>query len=95
MKINPANKRILIEVIEESADKVDNRSFILPENTKAPSEYTRAVVRAIALDVENPAGLEVGHEIIILTHMIEKVVVGNEEINLVPANYVMCIITGK
>ena len=95
MKINPTNKRILIEVIEETASVVEPRSFILPEDTKAPGEYTRAAVKAIAADVENLVGLEVGHEIIILTHMIEKVVVGNEEINLIPANYVVCIITGK
>lgn len=95
VKINPANKRLLIEVVEETAKEVETRSFILPEDAKPPSEYTRAVVTAIAQDVESPAGLEVGHEIIILTHMIEKVVIGNEEIIMVPANYVMCIITGS
>ena len=97
MNIIPTNKRLLIEVAKKPVQEVETRSFLLPEEiyTEAPSEYTRAVVKAVAFDAPNPAGLETGSEIIIPTHLIEKVVVGKEEFNFIPANYVMCIIIGN
>ncbi len=92
MIVTPANKRILVEELGETPQEVETRAFILPEETKQPSEYMRVVVRAIAQDVEMPSDLEPGHEVVVPSHLIETVVVGNEEFKLVPSNYVMCII---
>lgn len=95
MIVVPTNKRILIEEIGETQQEVETRAFILPENAQAPSEYIRAVVLSIAPDAENLSGLREGLEVIVPSHLIERVIVGNEEFKLISSNYVMCIIAGN
>lgn len=92
MMVTPVNKRILVEELGETPQEVETRAFILPEETKQPSEYMRVIVRAIAQDIETLDGLEPGHEVIVPSHLIETIVVGNEEFKLVSSNYVICIL---
>jgi len=91
MKIIPTNKRLLVSILDTDAEE-DARTFILPETARIPEEFTRAVILSVADDVTAGENLRAGNEIVFPTHLVETVVIGIEEISLVSASHVVCVV---
>jgi hypothetical protein len=93
MTFIPCNRYLLIERKSRISDR---QSLIeLPEgsfNALPENRYERVHIKGISSDIRPP--MAVGHDIVVLGHMIEEVAFGNETVYLVLENHVLGIVGG-
>jgi co-chaperonin GroES (HSP10) len=86
---SPCNRYILIQ--KSKTEEPPDTLIALPEGVfKAESEYQKVKVLATAPDVRPP--INVGKDIVVLSHMIEEVEFDNQTVYLVLENHVLGVV---
>jgi co-chaperonin GroES (HSP10) len=88
--IEPVNKYILVEPIEEKK-KDEQKGFLLPDDYKKPTNPHK-VCEVVLANPTNPLGLSPGERIVVESHMVQEIRVGGEMNYLIQENYVIGVL---
>ena len=88
--IEPVNKYILVEPIEEEK-KDEQKGFLLPDDYQKPTNPHK-VCEVVLVNPTNPLGLSPGERIVVESHMVQEIRVGGKMNYLVQENYVIGVL---
>jgi co-chaperonin GroES (HSP10) len=88
--IEPVNKFILVEPIEEEKED-EQKGFLLPDDYQKPTNPHK-VCEVVLANPTNPLGLSPGERIIVESHMVQEIRVGGKMNYLVQENYVIGVL---
>jgi len=89
MKVNPKNRHLLVDLIEEEQD--DSSTVLLPDDYRPMKEFTTAKV--LALDPAVSESFSEGTLVVAETQMFKKLAIEGKEYYLLQANYALCEVT--
>ena len=91
--IEPVNKFILVEPIEEEAQD-EQKGFLLPDDYKEP-ENPHKVCEVLLTNPSNLLGLVPGQRIVVESHMVQGIKEGGRMNYLVQENYIMGVLSNE
>ena len=83
--MKPLNRRLLIEVLNQQEET--NGAFFVPQDKKAPDEFTFGKVLACASDCSTDL---TGKKVIFFTVGLETIKVASKEYNFIGENHLIC-----
>ena len=88
--IEPVNKFILVEPIEEEKED-EQKGFLLPDDYQKPTNPHK-VCEVVLANPTNPLGLSPGERIVVESHMVQEIRAEGETNYLVQENYVIGVL---
>ena len=90
MKFEPRNRHVLVEKIEKEEEQ---SNVLLPEGYRNVEEY--ALLRVLATSPDCAITARKGEKIVVPTHLIQDIDVGEERFSIVLENHVCGVIYNK
>jgi len=90
MKFEPRNRHLLVEKIEKEKEEV---SVLVPEGYKKVEEYT--LLRVLATSPDCAITARKGEKVVVPTHLIQDINVGEESFSIVLENHICGVIYNK
>tara|TARA_R110000824_G_scaffold57546_2_gene156423 strand:+ start:53770 stop:54042 length:273 start_codon:yes stop_codon:yes gene_type:complete len=90
MKFEPRNRHLLVEKIEREEKK---RNVLVPEDYKKVEEFT--LLRVVATSPDCAITARKGEKVVVATHLIQDIDVGEESFSIVLENHICGVIYNK
>jgi len=96
MYVKPANRNLLISIIEEEVEELETSTFLLPEDFKKKQIERYIIVRIdnISDDCEKTLQHHIGKRCVVEASMINEIKIDSHAYNIIGENYVVLFVEG-